>query len=233
MHSSIKYILIFCIPFLIWECKKEEAKPATDFKYSYVNMVKGFTLVYNVTEIVIDDTLDKFDTTRYQLKERYDSLFYDNLGNPVWRIERFKRNDSADNWIISDVWTSQLIDHQLQRVEENQRYVNIIFPPEQGKSWNGNVYNTLDPQEYEITDVDVPANVNQFHFDITMTVTLDNRESLINKYHVYNQYASHVGLINYTNIAIDYANIIPGIPIEQRIARGTLYYQTLIDYYNE
>jgi hypothetical protein len=140
-------------------------------------------------------------------------MFIDNSGVPAWRLERFKRDDSTQNWVISDIWEVQFLNNQLHVVEENMRFVKIVFPPENGNHWDGNVYNTLDPLEYEITEMDVPGSVNQFSFDSTLTVTLDDRESLINKYYIFNQYAKHVGLINKTNISIDYANIIPGLPI--------------------
>ncbi len=233
MKGSLKYILILFFAVIFFGCKKENSKPSVDYLYSYFPMAEGYSLVYNVTEINIDDTMDIFDTLRYQLKERFDSLYYDNSGNPAWRLERYKRNDSSQNWIISDVWEAQVINNQLQIVEENQRFVKVVFPPEVGMHWDGNTFNTIGRQEYEVTDLNVPGNVNQYHFDSTLTITLDNRESLINKYYTINQYAKHAGLINKTVISIDYANIIPGVPIEQRIVRGHLYYQTLIDYFNE
>lgn len=233
MRQLIKYIFISFFATFLFGCNKENVQVPADFKYSYCHMAKGFTLLYDITEITIDDTMDIFDTVRYQLKERYDSLYYDNSGNPVWRLERYKRADANQNWIISDVWTAQIVDRQLQVVEENQRILKLVFPPTDGKQWNGNLYNMMGAQEYEITEVDVPSTINQFQFDSTLTVTIEDSESLINKYFRFNQYAKHVGLINYTNISIDYANIIPGIPIEDRIARGNMYFQKLIDYYNE
>jgi hypothetical protein len=219
---------ILLLAFCFFGCKKENESKPVDFKYSYFPLSTGHELFYNVTVINIDDTMHYFDTVRYELKERIDSMFIDNSGNEAWRIERYKRNDSTHPWVIIDVWVSQITKNQAQQVEENQRYVKIVFPPEINKMWDGNVYNTLGSKTFEISGVDEDCTINNLYFDSVLTVEQENNETLINKYHTFEKYANHFGLVQRDTIAIDYAYIIPGVPIEQRIRRAHFYYQTLI-----
>jgi hypothetical protein len=209
-------------------CKKESGNKPVDLKLSYYPLAFGHELIYKVTDITIDDTMDVFDTINYELKERIDSMFIDNSGNQAWRLERYKRTDSTQPWVILDVWVAQMVKNQAQQVEENQRYVKIVFPPEIDKTWDGNVFNTLGSKEYEISSTDEACTINSIYFDSVLTVEQENTETLINKYHTFEQYANHVGLINKEIIAIDYAWVDTSVPIEQRIRRAHLYYQKLI-----
>ena len=228
MSARLTLTLFFIAILIFTGCKKENELKPVDYLYSYFPLIKGHELIYNVVDIVIDKDINQFDTVIYQLKERIDSMFIDNSGNAAWRLERYKRDDSTASWVISDVWMAQIANNRAQQVEENQRYVKIIFPPEIGDTWNGNIYTTLESQEYKVTGLNSPLSLNNFYFDSVLTVTTENTETMINKYYSFNQYANHSGLINKQMISIDYADIIPGLPIEQRISRGHLYYQTLI-----
>jgi len=221
--------LIFLLAICFSGCKKENESIPVDLKYSYFPLISGHELTYKVVEIEIDKEIGTYDTTTYQLKERFDSMFIDNSGNAAWRLERYKRNDSTQPWVILDVWVSQIMQNQAQQVEENQRIVKIAFPPEINKNWDGNVYNTLGLKTFKISGIDVSFSINSLHFDSVLTVVQENDTSLINKYYKSEQYAKYVGLIYKKNIAISSAWVDAGVPIEQRINRGILYYQTLIN----
>jgi len=219
-------ILLFALCFS--SCKKENESKPVDLKFSYFPLTLGHELIYKVTDITIDDTMNIFDTIRYELKERIDSMFIDNSGNKAWRLERYERSDSTQPWVIHDVWVTQIVHNQVQQIEENQRYVKIVFPPEINKNWDGNIFNTLGTKTYEISGVDQACSINNFSFDSVLTVVEERDTSLINKYFTFEQYANHVGLINKEVIEISYARVEYHVPIEQRILRGHLYYQSLI-----
>ncbi|PIP54774.1 MAG: hypothetical protein COX07_03505 [Bacteroidetes bacterium CG23_combo_of_CG06-09_8_20_14_all_32_9] len=218
-----------CVLLVIFSgCRKENAPVPVNYKFNYFPLKHGLQRIYKVTDITIDDTINKYDTVIYELKERIDSFFTDNSGNTAWRLERYKRADSSQAWQISDVWENQILNNQAHSVEENQRFVKIIFPPENEKSWDGNAFNTLDAKTYIITGIDQPVTLNGLFFDSVLTVNQENSESYINKYLTIEQYAVNYGLINKMVIAIDQAYVILNEPIEQHIKIGHLYYQTII-----
>lgn len=225
-------MLLLGIVVILPACRKENTEKAVEFYYSYYPIIKGAERIYDVTFISIDDS--NKDTTRYQLKETFESEFLNNTGTCSWRLERYKRTDSLQNWVIADVWEAQVSDGKAFQIEENLRLVKLIFPVKSGASWDGNSHNSLDYKKYHITAAHNPLISGAFSFDSTVTVTSDDYETLISKYHSYEVYANHTGLINKVSINIDNAFTGLSTPIEQRIKRGTLYYQTLIKYqFNE
>jgi len=225
----LQYVFILII--LFSACKKENPSIPINYKYSYFPLKQGLQRIYKVVDITIDTAINKYDTINYELKEVLDSSFIDNGGNIAWRLERYKRTDSAQQWVISDVWENQIINNQAHSVEENIRYIKIIFPPKKDEIWNGNAFNTLEATNYSISNMDEYISINALIFDSILTVNQKYEETLIYKYQTFEQYATNVGLINKTVIAIDYAYTYPpNIPIEQRISRGHLYYQTIISH---
>ena len=219
--------------FLLLSCKKDKVKTLT-VDYGYFPLETGQWIIYNIESVTIDTEINLFDTTIYQLKETVESIYLDTTGEEVARIERYTRENDTLPWVISDVWTAKRTGSSAQKTEENIKYIKMIFPAEKGKTWNGNAYNHLDSQEYEITNTDHSASYNNLIFDSVMTITHAYDSSLIDKNHIYERYAKNTGLIY--KYAIDvYSNIQnfnPALPIEERISSGSIYKQEIIDYGN-
>lgn len=188
--------------------------------------------IYDIKEIEIDRPVGKFDTTRYQILEIIESEYIDDEGNNALRIERYKRDNENSTWIIKDVWSAGFISHSVYKTEENIKYIKLIFPVSEGKKWNGNAYNIIGEQEYEITEIDIPCSLTDLSFDSVLTVIQLNDTSLIDKKYMVEKYAKNVGLI-YKEIIDIYSNISlhnSSLPIEQRVDIGTFYKQELTDY---
>lgn len=232
----------YILALIIWATTACQEEPATEpetqgacYGEGYFPLDTGRWQMYNVTEIVIDKKVDRYDTLDYQLKVIMHSEYTDTEGKTAMRMERYWRTADSLAWEIKDVWSARLADKEASMYEENIRYVKIRLPVELYKSWDGNIYNTLDESKYMITAIDVPASVDSLQLDSTMTILHIDDESLIHKEYAYEQYARDVGLVYKEDINLesqpgDGGIIDPDIPVEERITRGTLYYQTLIKY---
>ncbi|MFH2141810.1 MAG: hypothetical protein ABIJ97_05275 [Bacteroidota bacterium] len=231
--SGLKYLFFVSLFLVLFACKKDKNQESS-IDYSYFPDQTGMWYIYNIEYINIDRPLGIFDTTRYQIKEIIESKYFDDTGNEAMRIERYKRDDENSAWEIKDVWSACLLNLSLHKTEENVKYIKLIFPVSEGKKWDGNAYNQYENQIYEITEIDVPATINQNDFDSVLTVTQANDSSLIDKTFIIEKYAKNVGLIYRQAIDI-FSNTTlfnPNLPIEQRVSTGTFYKQELIQYGN-
>jgi hypothetical protein len=231
---KIKFIdLVIIIGILAASCHKDNFDSTSFTGKSYFPLKTGNEIVYQITEITIDKTSAIYDTVSYQIKERVDSLFTDASGKPAYRLERYWRIDTTAQWVIKDVWVAQISDLNVQKVEENIRYVKLVFPVETEQMWDGNVYNDLDPQDYRILTVNIPETINDLSFDSVATVEQQNEESLISKKYAVEKFANNIGLV-YKEITDLYSQsmIGSGIPIEERVDEGTIYKQEVISYNN-
>lgn len=198
-----KYIFLFLI-FLaaIPSCKKDiDTVEPVDFGYTYFPGQIGRYVIYEVDSIAYDDAAHPPDTTRYLLKELNASLFLDNSGRQTVRIERYYKmyNPSIPYdsipWMGPRVWSANLTTTTIEKVEENVRYIKLVFPSSKGKKWNGNAYNTFGQKEYEILSSDQAELVNNHSFDSVVTILQTEQKDFIRYIYEVEKYARGVGLV--------------------------------------
>jgi hypothetical protein len=215
---------------LIMSCKDEEPQPQSTpsgMHYSYAPTNIGHEAVYEVTSITKDEFTGNEDTLQYELKEVIESVFTDIAGRQTQRLERYTRNSPSDPWVISDVWTSNLLPDRLERNEENTPYVKLRFPINEGGTWNGNLLNGLTAQDYTYGNINTPLLLNGISFDSTLTVTQIDSEDLLEKNYAVERYATGAGLVYRESIYIkkDFNN--PG-----NIKAQNKYRQTIVSFTN-
>ncbi len=211
-HLSTVIALVFSA-MLFSSCEKTEDL-TIDYKYDYYPSQKGHYVIYDVDSIIFDEFAHSSDTFQYQKKYVVDSAFVDGSGNNAFRIVRYQRPDSTQGWALCDVWWASTPNNSLEVVEENQRFVKLLFPPKENQKWDGNKYLVdsleaswwywrLDEWEYTIADLDAPATIQGMTFDSTLTVNQQSDSTLIHKVISYEQYAKHVGMIYKKFIALE------------------------------
>ena len=100
------------------------------------------------------------DTVTYYLKEVISEKFLNLEGDSAYRIERFWKTGSIDNYEIKDIWVANKSLNFAQLVEENIRFTKLIFPFDVNVVWDGNAFNNQQSQEYRIESINIPYNVN-------------------------------------------------------------------------
>ncbi len=155
-----------------------ETLPQTD--WDYYPIVENNYRVYQIDSIVYDEYNCTIQTNRYQIKEVTGSSMIDGEGQTAHRIERYWRAVDGDPWVLVGVWSEKREDNQVQRVEDNQRFVKMVFPVNKNKEWNGITYirrDTLVPIRggtidlYKDWDMFSYQNVGEAYLD-TLSNTL-------------------------------------------------------------
>lgn len=228
--SKLILYLSISISALMSSCKDEtetQPMPTQGLYYSYVPNDVGHAAVYDISIITKDEFTGNQDTSIFQLKELIESEFTDLSGRKTQRLELYTRADSTQPWVISDVWTANLLPDRYEKKEENVTFVKLRFPMAEGNVWNGNLYNSNTPQDYSITNLNTSSTLNGINFDSTLTVLQSDYEDMLEKSFAIEKYAVGAGLIYKESIFIkkDFNN--PG-----SIKAQTKYRQTLVSYTN-
>ena len=229
-------ILAFFILLYALSCTEENRQTInfSSIGHNYYPDSTGNWIVYEVEQIIIDAPSARFDTTHFFIKEVIAEKYYDAENRPTIRIERYYKENPNGNWKILDVWAANKLNTSLQIVEENIRYIKLVFPPALYKRWDGNAFNMLDSlhnEYYEITQIDLPEEINNISFDSVLHVTQRNEESLIHKEYAVEKYAKNTGLVYKKDISIYSDSIIPGVSVEERVQTGTFYTQIIVEFY--
>lgn len=200
--------LAFCM-IIFSSCEKTE-DVVLDFKYEYYPTQIGHYVIYDVDSIIFDDFTETSDTFHYQKKYVIDSTFTDGMGRQAHKLLRYHRADSTQAWTLSDVWSVVVNATSLEVVEENQRFVKLLFPPREEQTWDGNKYINitsanwyLEDWEYTAASVDVSEIVNQMQFDSAVTVIQQDYETLIEKVYAEERYAKNVGMVYKSFLALE------------------------------
>jgi hypothetical protein len=188
---------------LMPSCKQDPDTNLSDFKYDYYPLDTGKYIVYDVDSIFSYSSDFSRDTAHFQLKELLADTFYDNENRLNYRLEVYRRESSADPWVIDRVWSVIRTTTNLQKKEDEVRYVKLVFPPVAGGTWDGNVYIPsanepfLDFKNWEYTyqDVDVPYSINGFSFDSALIAVDVADSNFINKRLKKEVYAKGIGMV--------------------------------------
>jgi len=175
----------------LFSCKKSD--PAEiDLGYTFFpNTARAF-IIYRVDSTSYGISEEEF---QFQIKELLANEFVDGQGDAAILVERYKRLNSSEEWVLQNVWVQKRTPTAAERVEDNVRYVKMAFPVVEAKTWNGNAYNTLGEWEYTFENVDKPTELGIQVFSKTVKVNQRNNVNLVDQEIAYEIYARNVGMV--------------------------------------
>src|SRR3989339_410437 len=236
LKKSFFFLFLYALLLFITNCKKTSTTATFDTSY-YPLKIKSW-IIYDVTSVKFEKDfvgqMIYYDSSHYQLKEIIDTTYIDYSGRLNYRIERYTKDSTNNSWQIKDVWSTTMSDYTALKNEENITYVKIKFPVEKNKTWNGNLYNSMDAQNYKITTLDVTETINSNLFQNALTVTQTNTLNAIQKFYSFEKYAKNIGLIKkyiFNIYDVTYASTTD--PIENRMKRAEKYTQEIISWGKE
>ena len=178
----------------LYSCKSELAEPV-DLGYAYFNAEQGHYVAYDVDSIVYDIPSGIQDTFRFQVKEYVDSIYTDLEGRPAARIERSYRDVEGDPWELRKIWTANKTTTAAEKVEENVRFVKMVFPVNANVEWDGNAQNTFSTWNYHYEEIGATKDIAGITFPNTVTVVQRDVSNLIQKEFAKEIYAYDIGMV--------------------------------------
>lgn len=198
--------------------------------YNYFPLEIGSYRTYQVEEITIS-LFAAPDTVRYQRRELVADTFQ-TLNETNYVLHVFNRKSHDDIWDLDSVWTARRNQNHAIQVENNVPFVKVVFPVRENKIWDGNLFNALPQDEYQITEIGGALDTPAGRFEDLLTIfENDNPDTLIFQDIRQAVYAREVGLIHKSSSILKFCNTDPnclGI-----LESGTKFDQILIDYGKE
>lgn len=230
-----KILFYVSLVIFLYSCNDNEvlvSDNSGDLSYFPVNI--GHWVEYEVDSIVHYDRDDfgevdtAIDVFHFYIREQIDSSFYDGESQKTFVISRYRRDSLTLPWSFMNIWTSNLLSHSAQRVEDNVRFVRLGFPISPNRIWNGNAFNFFPVEEYGYEDLFEPMQINNQLYDSTVTVIQNDFVSLVNRISKKEIYAANVGMILKQLDSVTTRNTANGVII----LNGLEYTSTITDYGN-
>lgn len=224
---------------VVFSCKKKKEAEKPDLGEAYYPPTIGKYVIYDVDSTVYDEFTFKGKNSKYQIKEKITEEYTDSQGRPALKLIRYiKKFDSiipysAMPWTIKDVWQVNITNKNVEIVEENIRFVKLIFPVKESSTWDGNSTNTMGQWDYTYAYVDNKESINGNSFDKVTQVTQKNFPTLISREYYIEKYAKDVGLVYREIIDIDFQDtVVPlSFPLNNVLQKhGVVYKSKVISY---
>lgn len=177
----------FVLVSTLHSCKDKQDNYDISYEYDYFPTDSGHFIIYDVDSIIYTfqkvgsggGYIQKNDTVRYQLMEYYAGEYFDSIqGILKHRIEFYKRKSKDQAWLQDRVWWATRTVTNIQRQEDDLKFIKLIFPPRENSTWNGiafipptGQYQFLENWNFKMTEIGADKNIGQFNFSKTLVVT--------------------------------------------------------------
>lgn len=227
MGKIRSFILIILTGLVLWQCAETREVDINELGINYFPLKTGTYHIYEVEGVRYNTMIDS-TVFSYLLKESVVDSFQ-NLENGIsYIIQRDKRLNDKEPWVLDSIWTARKDDRTAVMVENNIPIIKLSFPVGENINWDGNRLNSYDEKKFEMVDVGKPYSGSFDSFPKTITVIQEYiPANIVNSISKKEVYAENVGLISKENIILIY---VQGTGI---IDSGIKYYQHLVAYGEE
>lgn len=184
---------IIAIFLFVFACKTVEEPTLIGQDYFPVNV--GDYWVYEMDSISFDAFNEVSDTLHYFIREEIANTFYDVRDSLSYAVDVYYKLDSADNWTFKRTEVSNRNLYRAERVEEDHRFVKLVFPVKDKKSWDGNQLNIHEPLFYRFRNVASPKTVAGINYPNVLMVEQEDDSNFFQRKLSLEYYAYQVGLI--------------------------------------
>lgn len=226
MKHFSKYLLGLSI--LAISCTSGEFKPI-DKGFDYFPLKTGFYQVYRVNSITYSG-LTEPETLAYELMARVTDSFPNPEGNHTYVISRFKRPNASSPWLNLDTWSARVTGREAIVNEGNVPFVKLFFPVKANITWDGNKYNSMNEDTYQVIAFQQPHTAGGTTFEQAVTIEQENNEDFIVFLDQRKEvYAKDAGLVGKEVTQLSYC-VKDQCRGQQIIETGIIYKQELIEY---
>lgn len=137
--------------------------------HDFYPLARGDFRIYQVYRINYNFTTQN-DTLEYELKEQITDHYLNQEGDTSYILQQFSRIDPQHSWKLDSVFHIRRTLHQAIELNNNQNKVKLVFPPEEGKTWNSNQLNASLADNFRMVDVFKPFLLSDSLYEQTITV---------------------------------------------------------------
>lgn len=213
-------------------CTSEKVSPDEEIHLGmdYFPLEVGRYIEYNVDQTLYD--IFGKTTSQFQIKTVISDSFELN-GYTTFVFNQYIRNSENEQWQVDEVWLANILDNILVVQRKNINYSKLKFPIEEGRSWDGNAYNTIEKDTYEMKNVNQSYSLEANTFLETVTVIQhENLDVLVETDYRIEVFAKDVGLIYNEVQLIAYCADFDCFG-QQIINEGIIYKQAIISHGKE
>ncbi len=234
-------LLLFLLVFVAFIGCNKESISADDFdrKLSFFPFEKGKSWEYSYDSIVYLNGGAVRDTASGFLKFQIG----DSINNSAFAWIKSIKKTPTGGFEINRLESISLANNRLITTDNNLKFINLVFPPDLGTEWNGNIffndeievliggdpYIMYKDWNYKVTTVDTTLIVNGKTYADVIRVAQTDKENAIERRLSEEFYAKDVGLILKRIMILNTQNVSSQLPWDRKAQSGMIYTQRIIN----
>lgn len=190
-------ILLLTFGCLFSACKDDNFPPLKSFD-SYYPIEVGHESIYLVDSIFYDDFNDTIFTHSSRLREVVDTIFetQDAQGNTQIEFVSYLYSETLPNvWQYIATYSTRKNAQRVERTENNQNFIKMVFPVVDEKTWQGNALTNLAPWTYQYQETHLSKTFNGINYDSTLVVKQAEENNFIQELLSLEIYAKDIGMV--------------------------------------
>ncbi|NND07709.1 MAG: hypothetical protein HKN87_15135 [Saprospiraceae bacterium] len=210
----IRCIFLLVMLASLFQCVSELEDPVDTaiYGHDYYPLALGDSRIYQVDSVQFDLDVEgnpTRDSSRYFIRELVVEDFENELGETIYRVQIYRAASAAGPWAIDGVATRSRTNRQAHYMEGNVRFINLVFPLEEGTSWDGNAFipddmvvfirgeslQMFSNWEYKVLSENLSETIGGRVYDEVATVQQVDVENAIERRFSIEKYAKQIGLI--------------------------------------
>ena len=182
MHWRIqKFDTIVLLLMLLWgvACERVSIEPDNARAgYDYFPVSEGTYRIYEVYRINYNFASES-DTLQFQVKELVSEKYLNQEGDTTFVLQRLSKKEGENFWKLDSVYHLRLTEYQAIELNNNHPRVKLVFPVEEGKTWNSNQLNSFQADSFKMVEVHKPFSLADSLYPNTLTVQQRNIQDTI------------------------------------------------------
>jgi hypothetical protein len=231
MKKNLALSLMISIILMLQGCN-ETIIPESEIQGSaFFPLQVGAFREYSVRQINYTN-VGEVDTLNFFMREAVVDSFENAENNFTYILHLSTRNSPEAPWELDSVWTARKNSIQAIQTEENVSFVKMVFPVRESVVWDGNVFNTLDREDYFYDSIGFSREINGLNFDNTLVVVQNDFADGFVRDDIRREiFGENVGLIYRGRLILEYCTTPECLETpEQEIDIGIDYVQKIIEY---
>ena len=225
----------FLFLFALLACESHEGAPVRTGE-EFVPIQVGAWWEYSMTETTISPVTGQVNTISDLRVEVLDSI--PGSDETTFVLGRWTRDQGAASWTAAETWSVRQGKFRWVVQEGNTPFVKLAFPLIEGKTWDGNMLNSLGGPDtcngtdacdsYKVTGLQKPFEITgTVSYTDTVTIEESNEDDpIVGKNIQRTIYAKGVGLVYIEKTIFEYCTVGPCIG-QQVVENGYILKQIL------
>lgn len=191
---SLHPIYLICLGIFFFACSESES-PNPDLGLDYHPLQIGLYWEYQVEETIVFGEGDAEEDSFFY-RDQIISSFTNAEGREVFVLAR-QKSPNRENWQTIDNFTRQVVNLTLVQQIQNQSVVSLVFPPNEGRSWDASVFSSSERDQFEIVQIGTIIVGNR-SFDRAVKVLHENEDDEITfRNHRFEVFARGIGMVEH------------------------------------